>query len=92
MLTVQLLKELLPDTIFASGFAKDAPGGLNMRGTGRKLRWVATRGGIHDWAIYCYWNGFSDEYIQQHGDKVHDLETVKSLVPCDQEALEMYRQ
>jgi len=91
VLTLNQLKEMEPGTIFATGTANDEPDGLFMANTNRKLRWVAIRGGIHDWAIYCHFADKSEEWIARQGDKVHDEKHIKMLVPCDNEALKMYR-
>ncbi len=91
MLTLQQLKDMEPDTIFATGETTDDPAGVNMTGSGQPLRWVATRGGIHDWAIYIHTSSWSEAQIKSMGDKVHNRESVKKLVPCDDEALGMYR-
>ena len=64
---------------------------VNMYGKGQDLKWVATRGGIHDWAIYIAPADWEDLRIKQMGDKVHNRESIKKLVSCDDEALEMYR-
>lgn len=80
-----------PHSIFASGYANDAPGGINMLNSGRRLRWVAVRGGIHDWAIYCGLATNTDGYIRDVGDKIHNEMTIRSLVPCTDEAFKMYR-
>lgn len=90
-LTLQKLKDMDPDTIFATGETTDGPDGANMTGSGQALRWIATRGGIHDWAIYIHKASWSEDEIKRMGDKVHNRETVKKLVPCDDEALAMYR-
>ena len=86
-----MLKDMAPDTIFATGVSPDSPDGINMTNSGKILRWVAVRGGIYDWAIYCHFEDHSIDWIRNHGDKVHSMTTVEKLVPCDQEALEMYR-
>lgn len=91
MLTLQQLKDMKPDTVFATGLAIDEPNGLFMAHTGKELRWVATRGGIHDWTIYCHFSDKSEEWIKRQGDKVHDEKHIKMLVPCDDEAFKMYR-
>lgn len=78
-------------TIFATGEALDDENGINMENTGHNLKWIAVRGDIHDWTIYCYWVENSIEYIRGRGDKVHNESTIKKLVPCDDEALKMYR-
>ena len=77
--------------IFASGTANDSPNGLFMANTNRELRWVAVRGGIHDWAIYCHFSDKDQEWIARFGDKVRNEENIKNLVPCTNEAFGMYR-
>lgn len=90
-LTLQMLKDMTPHTIFATGVAHDEAHALNMTGSGKALRWIAVRGGIHDWAIYCHFQEYSPDWIQDHGDKVHSDVHIKMLVPCDDEAFAMYR-
>jgi hypothetical protein len=90
MLTLQQLKDMEPG-IFSSGTTTDDSTGANMTGSGKPLRWVAVRGDIHDWAVYIQGNGWTEEQVQRMGDKVHNRETVKKLVPCYDEALAMYR-
>lgn len=91
MLTLQELKDMKPDTIFATGITTDNPAGINMTNSGQDLRWVACRGGIHDWAIYVHWAYNSEDWIRDHGDKIFNETTIKRLVPCDAEAFGMYR-
>lgn len=91
MLTLQQLKEMEPDTIFATGETTDGYDAVNMYGKGQELRWVATRGGIHDWAIYIAPKDWDEAMVKSNGDKVHNRESVRKLVPCDDEALGMYR-
>lgn len=90
MLTLQQLKDMEPG-IFATGTTTDDEEGVNMTRSGQQLRWVATRGGIHDWAIYIHKADWSEEEVARVGDKVHNRDNVKNLVPCDDEALAMYR-
>lgn len=66
MLTLQELKDMKPDTVFAKGqgliihpwFNSKCPNLVNENGEpdekGKyvKVNWLACRGGIHDWAIY----------------------------------------
>jgi hypothetical protein len=91
MLTLQQLKDMEPDTIFATGETTDGYDAVNMYGKGQQLRWIATRGGIHDWAIYIAPSDWSEDEIKATGDKVHNRTSVRKLVPCDDEALGMYR-
>ena len=90
-LTLTALKNMKPDTIFARGEVVDGPEGINMENSGIRLRWLAVRGGIHDWAIYCAFGEATEQDTRDSGDKVHDSETIKRLVPCTDEAFEMYR-
>jgi len=43
------------------------------------------------WAIYCQRPHMSDQYIADHGDKVHFEDIILSICPCDPEVLKMYR-
>ena len=93
MLTIKKLKEM-KEGIFAQGEVIDSPEGANMANTGKMMKWVAVRGIIHDWAIYCdnpYMPQLDFQGVRDMGDKIHDREVVKKLVPCDKEALDMYR-
>lgn len=119
-LTVDALEKIAPDTIFAKGtgfvrhpwFSKScyekkqgaykfvSPTGMT------KVKWVAVRGGIADWAIYHsldanleqsdYLDGnvhlnASFEQIYREGAKLHDRDIIQELVPCTKEALNCYR-
>ena len=118
MLTLKQLKEMKPDTIFASGISlKEHPwfndaksikegGTLEEDGRSTKVKWVAIRGYIHDWAIYHSMDAnlvkadyfddpvhlsTSDKRIADHGAKLHKEEDIKRFVPCDDLSFEMYR-
>ena len=80
--------------IFAKGITVDSPKGANMANTGKKIKWVAVRGVIHDWTIYTdnpYSPQMNFEDVAKMGDKIRNRESVKKLVNCDNEALKMYR-
>lgn len=79
MLTIEDLKAMKPETIFASG---------NVDGL---TKWVAVRGRIWDWAIYIGIFTWANEEIARAGIKIHDEAMIKMLVPCDKEAFDMYR-
>ena len=68
--------------IFASGLGKDGS---------YDIRWVATRGDIHDWAIYYGRPEQSEESIRHTGDKFFSADKIRNLVECDDEAFKMYR-
>jgi len=117
-LTTKRLKEMKPDTIFASSiglivhpwFNNADPvskgGTLEPDGYSTKVKWVAIRGAIHDWAIYHSMDAnivqadyFDDpihlsateENIASYGAKLRHIEAIKRFVNPDKEALEMYR-
>ncbi len=62
---------------------------------------VAVKGGIEDWALYYKYDSYGSRHFQQiedffqdikqTGDKIHDRETLKSLVPVTDEVLALYR-
>ena len=90
ILTIEELKKMKPYTIFRF---------LAGHNDTRTFMWVAVRGGIHDWAIYSslnaipmvdFWAGDKDG-LAKHGQKLHEEEKIKELVPCDDEAFKMYR-
>jgi len=93
MLTLEALKAMKPYEMFANGVTIDNSSGVNMTNTNRVLRWVACRGRIHDWAIYCYFEdeGWSLQQIHNNGEKVTNEANIKRLVDCDDEAFKMYR-
>jgi len=91
MLTLQKLKDMKPHEIIDTGTVSDNHIGINMSNSNELLRWVAVRGGIHDWAIYIYFAFKDVEWILRAGDKVHDKENIQKLVPCDDEAFKLYR-
>jgi len=113
IITLKQLKEMKPGTIFASGIGliehpwfNDAKHFLEPDGKSTKVKWVAIRGGIEDWAIYhsmdaniCMEEFFdcdchltaSNEVIARSGAKLHNREIIRKFVPCNNEALDMYR-
>ena len=91
MITVQDLKDMSKGFVFAKGELQDNAQGINMTGSGKTLRWIAVRGQIEDWAIYCGWHDWDWEYIRSNGDKVHSVLNIRNCVNVDDEAMEMYR-
>ena len=113
-----MLKKMKPDTIFASGigliehpwFNNARPvtegGTLEKDERSTKVKWVAIRGYIEDWAIYHSMDAnivqadyFDDpvhleadnQKIADYGAKLSKLEDIKKFVNPDDEALKMYR-
>ena len=84
-LTLETLKTMEPGKVFATGVTQDP------RLYRDPVKWVAKRGRIHDWAIYYHLETSSAQWIESHGDKCYTKEVIKDLVPCDEEALKMYR-
>ena len=85
MITIKNLKEMKPG-IFATGIIKDDR--IHREFT---VRWVASRGFIHDWAIYYHKEEHDEIYVKEQGDKMTTEAVIRFLVPCDDEAFKMYR-
>ena len=93
MLTLDQLKAMPPGCAFATGTIENSPEGffVTREQQGRLIRWVAKRGGIHDWAIYYYWSEWDIQRILDNGGGVLNREVIRKMVPCDDEAFKMYR-
>ena len=85
MLTLEDLKEMAPGR-FAGGVIDDPR--LYKDGP---VRWVAVRGGIEDWALYYHHAGASEEFVMSSGDKCFTPQVIRDLVPCEDDAYNMYR-
>jgi hypothetical protein len=90
ILTLQMLKDMKPG-VFAKGEIIDGPEGINIMNTKRMLRWVASRGKIYDWAIYVLFADRDWQEVKDFGDKIFIDENIRKLVPCDDEAIAVYR-
>jgi hypothetical protein len=92
-LTIEQFNTFLPGRVFASGILPNSPDGLFMTNEliDKELRWVAKKGNINDWAIYCHWSDKSVEWIMNYGDKVCSETNIKRCVPCDDEVFKQYR-
>jgi hypothetical protein len=110
LLTLEKLKSMKPG-IFIRGFALIEHPWFNHAGNIddfnlTPVKFVATRGEIHDWAIYhslssnfdksSYLSSYDHLYldwgtIYRSGTKLQNKETIKQLVPCNDEALKWYR-
>ncbi len=81
-------------------------GTLEEDGRSTKVKWVAVRGDYYDWAIYHSMDAnfisakFLDDpahllvesqTIADWGNKLHNEEKIREFVPCDDEALSLYR-
>ncbi|MBC8527300.1 MAG: hypothetical protein H8D22_10710 [Candidatus Cloacimonetes bacterium] len=91
MLTLKQLEEMEPRTIFVKGETVDSPDGINLTNSGKPLRWIAIRGHISDWVIYCHWADKSWEWIRSYGIRVTSEIGIKKLVPCEDDAFQKYR-
>lgn len=92
-LSIQLLKDMSPMTVFAQGITTNDPDGTYMTASrrGEDLKWIAVRGGYHDWAIYIGWaNEKTVNTLIQNGDKVTGEGNIRKLVRCSDGAYDMY--
>jgi len=84
-LTIKDLKEMQHNDIIAKGT------GLIREILDAPIKWVAVRGGMHDWVIYYGLINSSDIGVILFGNKVHTGSTIRKLVPCTDDAFDMYR-
>ena len=91
MKTIDEFKQLNHNEMFDTGVLPNSPKGLFMTDTGGFLRWVAVKGRIDDWSVYCHWDDKPPSWIEQHGDKVCSEKHIKMCVPCDDEVFKLYR-
>ena len=84
-LTIQKLKDMSAKEIFATGT------GTFPELTEEEIRWVAERGGYHDWCIYYGPSSLTAYAIAKTGTKCFTESVIKRLVPCDEEAYKFYR-
>ena len=85
ILTLQKLKDMEPFAIIATGIT------TNPILHNEPVRWVAKRGEIYDWALYYHYDFNTVQYVMEYGDKCFTKSVIKELVPCDEEAFNMYR-
>lgn len=86
MITKEILIAMEPGKRFATGT------GTYPEIYNKEIRWVACRGiGYHDWCVYYHLVDTPLIEIQQHGDKMFTENVIKRLVPCDEEAWNLYR-
>lgn len=85
MLTLKQLKEMPAGTVFATGEVTEP------RLFKTAVRWIAKRGGYHDWAIYYHLAEHTIDYVMKNGDKVTTESVIRKLVECDDEAFKWYR-
>lgn len=93
MMTLEEFITLPFDKVFAKGILPNSSEGIYMTdyGQGNLLKWVAKKGRINDWAIYCFWNEMTFSFIETNGDKVHSKENIQKCIPCSEEVLKLYR-
>lgn len=91
MMTLIDFEKIPNGVVFANGVLPNSEEGIFMTRNGGDLRWVAKKGGGHDWAIYCFWSSYSEWYVAQHGDKVLNKTHIMRCVPCDDDVFKLYR-
>lgn len=95
-LTVQKLKAMQSDAIFATGTTTDNSVWINIWWTWTEIKWVAVRGSwYHDRTVYLRWDrnksvDESDDSIARFGDKCPETQ-VTNIIDADQKALKLYR-
>lgn len=80
--------------IFDTGVLPNTSIGLHMaefQKGANDLRWIAKKGNADDWAIYCYWEGYSIRYIEKYGQKVETELNILKCVNADLDVMHRYR-
>ena len=91
-LTFDEFKKLEHGKVFATGILPNSSEGILVTNNGGKLRWVAVKEGIEDWAVYFYWaKDSSIDFVKNHGNKVTTEEYIRRCVPCSNEVFDLYR-
>ena len=90
-LTLEQFDQIPDGAMFRSGVLPNSPDGIFMTNSGGELRWVAKKGYAKDWCIYCHWSTSTEEWIKQHGDKVHNERNIKKCISCEDEVIKRYR-
>ena len=59
----------------------------------KPLKIVVVKGYIDDWCIYVESMEETQSYeqVRDYGNKIHNKETIKQLVDCDEEVIRRYR-
>jgi len=91
MLTIEEFNKFNAGDIIGSGEIENSPEGIYMTNSGGTLRWVAKKGRVNDWCVYCHWSHYSFEYVEQSGDKVMTKEYIQRCIPCSEEVFKLYR-
>jgi hypothetical protein len=87
---MDILRNTPQDGIIHSDLISDAPGGLNMNGTGELLRYVVIK--LHGlcWSIRVHWSFTPEQDVIDIGDTVNSNENIRNVIDCDNEVLSHY--
>ena len=91
ILTKNILKKFKNGEVFCQGMLPDSEEGLHMANTGRLLVWVAVKGSVEDWTIYCHFIESGYNFARTNGDKVYDKRNILKCIQADEETLNSYR-
>lgn len=99
LMTVEQLEAIEPGVVFARGTITNHPTeGIYMVDSdiGRELFWLAKRR-YDGWSIYTCWSVLPHvdpallyQYCLDYGDKLRSKGNIVKLVPCTEEAFELY--
>lgn len=94
---IKITKEMLKGEgkrMIGAGITTDKQ--VNYYGWGnpkKPLQIVVVKGYINDWAIYVesMEEDMTYDQVRDCGNKIHNRETIKLLIDCDEEVLKRYR-
>lgn len=93
MITLEEFKQIPAGSILAKGELENSPRGIYMTDTrvGDMLKWVAKKGQVDDWAVYCHWSESGYDFVLTNGDKIFDKANIMKCLQVDDEVMKLYR-
>jgi len=91
VMTLEQFNEIPPGEVFSKGETVDSPDGVNLTGSGKKLRFLAKKGFGDDWTLYFHWATTAWSRIESNGDKSMNMDAIRKFVPCVDEVAQKYR-
>lgn len=82
---VQQIADALPRQVFLSG------SGVYPEISGIRIKWVAVRGNILDWAVYYDRVDVDEDIIARKGDKMYDQDLVARVTGATAACMKYYR-
>jgi hypothetical protein len=90
-LTLATLGRYGPGEVIDCGKADGGKAGLDVYDEPGEVSWCAVTGQAGDWAVYVGPAKWTWHEVARMGNKIHDINKVRMVVPCDAAAVKKYR-